>query len=197
VCGVAAKLDLDKGAELNTKVEHKMKRKAEMKVLKQEMKGRETILGQLDLNIRISEEGDVRTAPIKALQSGAKQHIIIVAGNKSYTRDALFGAKLVQREVFARGNTLIVPYTLDEEDRKGFGERAEEKQAYVAQPSGEGWEEFIEAEFTDAIKQGVENAKEQGVAIVCKNDGTIIRRGLGMVPWKVTVDELNGIEVEA
>ena len=38
--------------------------------------------------------------------------------------------------------------------------------------------------------------KEEGIVIVVRNDGEVIRRGVGIVPWKMTVNELNGVTDE-
>ena len=196
-CAVFFKLDFDKGSELQGKVEAKMKRKKEMKLISAAMKEREKDLKNLQVSIQVSNDGQKKEAPIGVLQSGANQHMVLVIGTQDYTRDSLFSAQLVKRDVFAKGNALIVPYTLGSDPTKpsgGFGERAEEKEAYVAAPVGEGWENYIQAEINDAVLQGGEDIKKDGIAIVLSNDGTVLRRGVGMIPWKMTVDELNGVD---
>jgi hypothetical protein len=74
------KIDSDKGAELSTQVQEKIDRKkANAKVVKA-MREREAKLKDLSLNIQVSVDGTTKEAKINALQEGAKQHMIIVAG---------------------------------------------------------------------------------------------------------------------
>jgi len=77
-------------------------------------------------------------------------------------------------------------------DGGGFGDSrpSYETQAYVAEPVGEGWEEFIQAEIDIAAEQAGDTVLEEGVALVIANDGKVLRRGVGKVPWRQMVDEL-------
>jgi len=200
-----AKWDFDQGDELNTKVEQKLQQKRENKVIRKAMKGREETLSKLMLDIRISEDGTKQTAAVEAVQTGGKQHVIVVVGPKKAIRDALLGANILKME-FSIRDVLIVPYEIggktkqqkDDEAKlkpvgSGFGTDSRptwETQPYVAQPVGEGWDEYIQAELDDAVQQNGEKVKEQGIAIVVANSGEIIRRGVGQVPWRNMVDEL-------
>ena len=75
--------------------------------------------------------------------------------------------------------------------QKGFGARPTwEAQPYIATPVGEAWDEYIQAELNDAVQQNGEKVKEDGIAIVVANTGEIIRRGVGQVPWRNMVNEL-------
>lgn len=93
--------------------------------------------------------------------------MIIVAGPKKACCDALVGANLNKMD-FAMNNVLVVPFEtdMDEKQRKpsgGFGEQATyEKQAYVARPTGDGWEEYVKSEMDDAVSQGGEKVREEG-----------------------------------
>ncbi|KAL7460728.1 hypothetical protein ACHAXS_001172 [Conticribra weissflogii] len=196
IFAVLAKIDLDKGAELNASVEEKVKRKKEMKKLTKAMREREKMFRELSLDVRVTEQGDTRTATVATMQSMAKQHVILVAGPGRAIRDALRGAQL-NKVNFAMTNILVVPYEtgLTEADRaskpSGFGDRPTyETQPYVAEPVGPGWEEFIEAEIQAAVKQAGEQVRDDGIALVVANDGKVLRRGVGRVPWKQMVDEL-------
>ena len=42
----------------------------------------------------------------------------------------------------------------------------------------------------DAVDQNGQQAKEEGIAIVVANTGTVIRRGVGKVPWRQMVEQL-------
>ena len=220
VFGLLSKWDFDQGDELNAKVEEKIAQKKENKVIRKAMKERELTLSQLELDIRISEDGSTQTAKVEAAQTGGKQHVIVVVGPRTAIRDALLGANILKME-FSIRDVLIVPYELTKEKSKkgpGGGQTKEddaklrpdgtgfgggprptwETEPYVAQPVGEGWDEYIQAELDDAIKQNGEDVKEQGIAIVVANSGEIIRRGVGKVPWRNMVDELeNSIKDDA
>uniref|UniRef100_A0A7R9WKJ5 Uncharacterized protein n=1 Tax=Pseudictyota dubia TaxID=2749911 RepID=A0A7R9WKJ5_9STRA len=197
--GIFFKLDLDKGAELNQDVEKKLERKKADKKIAKAMEARESSLSELTLKIRVSEDGkETKEAPVAAVQSGAKQHMIIVAGERKAIRDALLSANLMQMD-FALRDVIIIPYEIGAEVEKlsrpsgGFGERPTWESAnYVAECVGDGWKDYIGAEMADAVEQNGEQVKEEGIAIVVKNTGKVIRRGVGRVPWREMVDELEG-----
>lgn len=179
-------------------MEKKIERKKEQKKVSKAMREREENMRNLLLDVQVSMDGAKTSAPVKSLQKGAKQHMIIVAGPKKACRDALVGANLNKMD-FAMNNVLVVPFETDvdeaEKQRKpsgGFGEQATyEKQPYVARPAGDGWEEYIKAEMDDAVSQGGEKVKEEGIAIVVANNGKVIRRGVGKVPWRQMVQQLD------
>jgi hypothetical protein len=191
------KFDLDKQKDLNENVEKKIELKKQQKQLVKGMKEREKQLATLNVEIQVSATGDTKQASVRQLQAGARQHMIVVAGPKKATRDALIGANLLKMD-FAMSNVLVVPFETDvtEADRLsrpegGFGERPMyETQPYVAQAVGEGWQEYIKSEMSDAVKQNGEKVKEEGIAIVVASTGKIIRRGVGKVPWRQMVEQL-------
>lgn len=197
IMGVAAKFDLDRQSELQGKVDEKIQRKKEMKKVSKAMKGREAILQSLPLEISVGGDGNTRTAMVADLQKGAKQHMIIVAGPRKACRDALIGANLMKMD-FAMSNVLVVPYETDNGSTEqqsrpsgGFGDRPSyETRPYIARTSGEDWDEYIEQEIKDAVQQNGESVKTDGIAIVVAKDGSIIRRGVGTVPWRQMVEQL-------
>lgn len=194
-----AKWDLDKQQKLDENVQQKIAKKKEIKQQLKGLKERETQLGTLKLQIKVSGDGTTRDASVRELQAGARQHMIVVIGPKKACKDALIGANLLKMD-FAMSNVLVVPYqtdvdAIDAEVRPigtGFGDRPTyETQPYVAQPAGEGWDEWCTAEMNDAIAQNGENAKREGIAIVVANNGKVIRRGVGKVPWRQMVEQLD------
>lgn len=188
------KFDVDKGDELSDNVEAKLQKKAEGKKLAMAMEKRAKDLANLSLSIRVSADGETKKARVSVLQAGAKQHMIVVAGPKKAIRDALLGASLMKMSDFSMNNVLVVPCETGTEPKssRGFGEKPVwEEKSYVAEPVGEGWQEFIDAEVKDAVMQSGEMAKEEGIAIVVSNTGKVLRRGVGTVPWRKMVDELN------
>lgn len=192
-----AKFDFDKQAELAENVEKKIERKMEQKKVVKSMREREKKLGDLLLEIQVSSDGKTKQAPVSNIQSGAKQHMIIVAGPKKACKDALIGANLLKMD-FAMSNVLVVPYEMGVDRSEllsrpsgGFGDRpVYETQPYIARVVGDGWEEYIQQEVEDAVKQSGENVKEEGIAIVIANNGKVIRRGVGKVPWRQMVEQL-------
>merc|ERR1712176_569283 len=199
--GIFAKLDFDKGQELTEQLETKMERKKEQSQRTQNMRKREKeTLMKLSLNIQVSDDGKRMNSPIAAIQKGAKQHMIIVAGSRKATKDALLGANLLKLD-FSMSNILVVPYSLDDNEKdvrpdaeKGFGDRPVwETQPYVARPTGDGWEEYIKEELADAVQQSGSEVKEQGIVIVLGNNGKVIRRGVGTVPWRQIVEEVQNV----
>jgi hypothetical protein len=190
-----AKYDIDKQKELDERVEERVEKKKEQRKLAKGMKERELALQNLMLNVRVSAKGDTQQALVKELQAGAKQHMIIVVGPRKACRDALVGANLLKMD-FAMSNILVVPYDTgaDKQSRPegGFAQRPMyETQAYVAEPAGEGWEDYIQAEMDAAVEQNGEQARDEGIAIVVSSAGRIIRRGVGKVPWRQMVEQLD------
>ena len=210
--GLLAKFDIDRGAELDVAVEERVRRKGELKKLARAMRERESVLGRLSVSVRVSADGETRVAPVAVVQESAGQHLILVAGPGRAVRDALRGAQL-NKSNFAMTNVLVVPYETSGRTAGGgasagrgtgggsdgggggggFGADSRpsyETQAYVAEPVGDGWEEFVNAEIEAAVEQAGEGAREDGIALVVANDGRVLRRGVGKVPWRQMVDEL-------
>ena len=199
IFGVLAKIDLDKGAELSAAVEEKVERKKSLKKVAGAMREREQKLQELNVNVRVTEDGGTKMAPLGVMQEKAKQHVILVAGPGRAIRDALRGAQL-NKVNFAMTNILVVPYETgvdatekaSKPDGGGFGDArpSYETQPYVAEPVGDGWEEFISAEMDAAAEQAGDKVLDEGIALVIANDGKVLRRGVGKVPWRQMVDEL-------
>jgi len=197
IFGLLARWDLKEQSELQGKVDERIEKKKETKKVVKAMKERESILNALELKITIGED-QTRTAKVSDLQMGAKQHMIIVAGPRSACRDALIGANILKMD-FALSNVLVVPYDTETRNEpssteKGFGDRPSyEKQPYIATAYGEEWDEYISNEVNDAIQQNRDpgvSVEKDGIAIVVANNGEIIRRGVGTVPWRRMVEQL-------
>jgi hypothetical protein len=194
-----AKYDLGKSKELNERVEDRIEKKKEQKQVVKGMRERELQLGTLKLAIQTGPDGSTREVAVGEVQSGASQHMIVVAGPKKACKDALVGANLLKMDLdFAMKNVLVVPYEtgVDENELQsrpsgGFGDRPMyETQPYVARPAGQGWDAYIKAEMNDAVKQNGEKAKNEGIALVVCNTGKVIRRGVGKVPWRQMLEQL-------
>ena len=59
------------------------------------------------------------------------------------------------------------------------------------------WLDFLRTELAKAEKQGAKNALKEGVVLVLNRNGKVTRRGLGLPPWKVLVEELENAEKQA
>ena len=196
-----AKFDLDRQAELEEGLQVKIEKKKEQQSAVKNMREREKMLETLKLKIQVSSDGNTAEASVKELQSGAKQHMILVGGPKKACKDALIGANLLKMD-FAMSNVLVVPYETDvdiaEQQSKpsgtGFGDDSGrplyENQPYVARPIGDGWDDYMAAEINDAVAQNGETAKNEGIAIVIAKSGKVLRRGVGKVPWRQMMGEL-------
>jgi hypothetical protein len=200
-----AKFDLDKQKLLAERVDGRLERTKEQKQLVKGMRVREEQLGTLRLAIQTGSDGATREVAVREVQAGASQHMIVVAGPRKACKDALVGANLLKMDLdFAMKNVLVVPYEtgvteteLQSRPSGGFTDRPMyETQPYVAQPVGEGWDAYIQAEMSDAVKQNGEKAKKEGIAVVVLNTGKVIRRGVGTVPWRQMVEQL-GEEAKA
>ena len=103
---------------------------------------------------------------------------------------------------FAMTNILVVPYetgvdvvdrTTRPDGKGGFGADTRppyETQPYVAEPVGDGWEDLANAEMNTAVEQAGEGVRDEGIALVIANDGRVLRRVVGKVPWRQMVDKL-------
>jgi len=198
--GVLAKIDLDKGKELTVSVESNIEAKKKQKRVASAMREREAQFSNLNLNVNVSEDGETRAASVGTMQSKARQHVILVAGPGRAIRDALRGAQL-NKVNFAMTNILVVPFETDVDPAdqaskptgSGFGNNGRpsyETQPYVAQPVGEEWESFVDEEMEVAFEQAGDRVREEGIALVVANNGKVLRRGVGKVPWKQMVVEL-------
>ncbi|KAM3571834.1 hypothetical protein VYU27_006132 [Nannochloropsis oceanica] len=169
---------------------------------------RERALSALPLTFQVGVN-ETRTASVKELREKGGQHLIVLAAPKAALADALFGAR-VGKTLFAKNNVMIAPFEVEGEgtgsaggEVKGFGagggkamgmkEALLDAEAYVAKPAEMAtWNAYIEEEFSDAFKQGNEDARKRGIGIVMRKDGSIIRRGLGQPEWREVVAELTG-----
>ncbi|KAL3811724.1 hypothetical protein ACHAXA_009498 [Cyclostephanos tholiformis] len=91
---------------------------------------------------------------------------------------------------FAMTNILVVPYEtgVDVVDRMtrpdgkgGFG--ADTRPSYETQP-------YVAEPMNAAVEQAGEGVRDEGIALVVANDGRVLRRGVGKVPWRQMADEL-------
>lgn len=75
---------------------------------------------------------------------------------------------------------------------KGFGGKPPYlEQAFVAEPEDvEQWKYLMDEEVAFAERQGVKNARKQGVCLVVNRSGQILRRGLGRPKWELIVGDL-------
>jgi hypothetical protein len=53
------------------------------------------------------------------------------------------------------------------------------------------WVDYVRQEISQAEQQGNKQASKDGIIIAVKKSGKVIRRGVGLPPWKQIVDELD------
>jgi len=130
------------------------------------------------------------------VQSNMKQNIVVLAGSKTFIRDALLTAGLC-KQIFPPNNVLIVPVKTDAlPEGNGFKvvdgptNTNTNTRPYVATPLGEGWSTLIDNELEDAKSQGNgARAKLEGIVLVVSSQGKIVRRGLGLPEWRELVEK--------
>lgn len=203
VFALLAKFDVDKQRQLDDNVQTKIAKTKQRKLAQKDLVERERQLGRLELEIQVgmADGQQTRTAPVRELQSAARQHLIVVIGPRKACRDALVGANLLKMD-FAMSNVLVVPYETDA-DPSADGTRptgtgfasdslpAYETQPYVTRPVGEGWDDWCKAEMAEAVAQNGPQTATEGIAIVVENTGKVMRRGIGKVPWRQMVEQLD------
>jgi hypothetical protein len=125
--------------------------KAEMKktnsLSDEEKSLREQKLAKLPVEIQFSlkDENATRVVSFKDLQEKGNQNVVVMAGSRSFVRDAIMSAKLEGNDFFSTENVIIIPVVLDEEQLesssgKGFGDKESVMTApYIAKPAQVGY----------------------------------------------------------
>eukprot|EP01041_Mallomonas_annulata_P001941 gene1941-3765_t len=163
---------------------------------------RETEIGLLPIEIQVSEsnENTTRIVAFKDLQSKGKQNIIVFAATYDTVKDAVISAKIEGVSLFNMQETFIVPVVLGDElqnqledgSSKGFATKEGLMSApYIGKPTQLNvWQAYLKKEVDLAITQGSKDIKEKGLVLVVNRSGKIIRRGVGIPPWKTVVEEV-------
>ena len=165
---------------------------------------REEELARMPVQVQISEQDEnvTRIVPLGNLQAKGKQHVVIVAGSRPFVRDAVISAKIEGVELFNTKETFVIPVVLDdvvqlEEGRdavaKGFGAPKETLMSapYIGKPTQINvWQAYLKKEIDLAVKQGEADIVNKGLVLAVKRNGKVVRRGVGIPPWKELVDEM-------
>jgi len=105
---------------------------------------REEKLSRLPIEIQTSltNETETRIVSFKDLQERGNQNVVVLAGVKSFIKDALISARLEGPELFSKENIVIVPVVmsgeqLEEASSKGFASSKEGLMTapYIAKPA--------------------------------------------------------------
>jgi len=168
----------------------------------------EKALTSMKLNVLAGEDEEGvplrRPAPIGILQTQAQQDLVIfVTVEEKILTDVLLSMRIENKE-FSERNVLVVPAFIDyglttllelsPQIRKSklMGQRSVASPAAASAEDAAVWGEFLAAEFKEADAQGLgDKAREQGLALVVRNTGEIVRRGLGRPNWKVVFSDLD------
>jgi hypothetical protein len=105
---------------------------------------REKRISLLPVEIQISESNEniTRIVSVGDLQAKGRQHVVIVAGKKSFVKDSIISARIEGPELFTKFETVVIPVVTNDEqfeqgEKKGFGESREEMLSapYFGKPS--------------------------------------------------------------
>ena len=109
---------------------------------------REDKLSKLPIEIQTSltNETETRIVSFKDLQERGGQNIVVLAGRKSFIKDALISARLEGPDLFSKDNIIIAPVVmggeqqLEEGNGKGFAAASSSKEGlmtapYIAKPA--------------------------------------------------------------
>jgi len=178
-----------------------MKEKGTFQMSKDQMKDREKEFSLLPVEIIFSEENEniTRIVSLADLQGNGKQNVICIGGSQSYIKDCLISARIEGPDLFSSKNTYIIPVVIGDEQLQskttGFGTKEEFMTApYIGKPTQINvWQNYLLKEVQLAEMQGSNNVLKQGIVLAVKQNGIIIRRGLGLPPFKTLVEEMTSI----
>ena len=205
---IAAYFDVKKGNELVDQVDEKIERKKNAK--KQMAASNERWTKEfraLEVQLKLGQEGGERNVFVKDLLDSAKQNLVVIAGKKTFIKEALLSARLARGSpaCFQEKNVLILPVTLDSSmppsssssTASGFSAAptipaTNTSPLYVAEPLGDEWKSLIESETKDAETQGGQGSliRESGMVIVVGSDGKVKRRGVGDPKWNIVFEDI-------
>lgn len=170
------------------------------KLSSEEISEREAFLGKLPVEILFSnsDENVTRIVSLNDLQAKGKQHAIIVTGSAAFVKDALISARIEGTNLFTAKETCVIPVVYQEEQletegSKGFGAKDSLMNApYIGRPTQiPVWLRYLQQEVELAERQGSKGVVDQGLVLAVAQNGKVIRRGLGLPPWKEVCDQLN------
>jgi len=153
----------------------------------------------------IDEEGAPlrRAAPIAVLQSQAKQSLAIFAATEEQAlTDILLSLRISARE-FAERNLLVVPVLVSLETKtlmelspkirasKLLNQGPVALPVAASEEDSSEWGTMFAREFFEAEDQGMgEQAEAQGLALLVRSSGEIVRRGVGRPDWQAVFSDL-------
>mmetsp|Transcript_1814 Transcript_1814/g.2902 ORF Transcript_1814/g.2902 Transcript_1814/m.2902 type:complete len:339 (+) Transcript_1814:33-1049(+) len=164
------------------------------------MAEREKLLSMLPIEIQISEQDEnvTRIVSLQDLQQRGNQHVVLVAGENGFVRDAVIAARLEGSDLFNAKETTVVPFIyndrqLEEGKEKGFGSKEGLMTSpYIAKPKQmDVWQRILQGEVDLAEQQGTSDVWGQGLVIAITREGKVLRRGLGAPPWQEVVEQLD------
>ena len=174
-----------------------IKEKEQYQMSKEQIKEREKEISLLPVEIIFSEQNEniTRIVSLADLQVNGKQNVICIGGSQSYIKDCMISARIEGSDLFSQQNTYIIPVVLGDDQiqaKTGFGSKDEFMTApYIGKPTQLNvWQNYLLKEVKLAEMQGAANVLKQGIVLAIKQNGVIIRRGLGLPPWKSLVEEM-------
>ena len=165
-----------------------------------EVSEREEFLSRLPVEIIFSESNEnvTRVVPLGDLQAKGQQNAIIVAGSQAFVKDAVLSARVEGSNLFTAKETYVIPVVYGEEQfeaeqGKGFGAKDSLTNVpYFGKPTQLNvWQAYLKQEIELAEKQGSKDVVKQGIVIAVNQKGRVIRRGIGLPPWKEICEEFS------
>eukprot|EP01038_Epipyxis_sp_PR26KG_P005048 gene5048-7045_t len=163
----------------------------------------QSFLSKLPIEIVFSEtnENVTKIVSVGELQNKAKQNLVIVAGESDFVNECIVSARLEGYDFFNSRNTLVVPFIynedeeipeeLDQKKSKGFGAKEPMSFTFIGKPKQPNvWYEYLRSEVSTAKEQGNKDIVKKGFVLLVNSKGKIIKRGLGLPPWKEILKDL-------
>lgn len=169
-------------------------------------KNHEKMLRGMKLSVVVGDDGGElirRTAPIAVLQTQARQNLVLFGASRPQVLTDLFLSMRLSLQQFSQKNVLVVPILLDTEKRTMAALPDSLKsskmllQGCVALPAmgssedGDEWGTLMSNEWEQVVEQKLaDQAVAQGLAILVKRNGEIVKRGVGRPDWDIVFREL-------
>lgn len=201
VLGAVFLWDKDASAE-RAKIERfsLKERRMNSKLSESEVAEREAFLSKLPVEIifSMSNENVTRVVSLGDLQAKGQQNAIIVAGTQTFVKDAVLSARVEGSNLFTAKETVVIPVVYGEdqaesEPSRGFGAKDSLANVpYFGKPTQLNvWQAYLRQEIDLAEKQGAKDVAAQGIVLAVSRGGKVVRRGLGMPPWKDICEEFS------
>lgn len=171
------------------------------KLSEEDVRKKEEFLAKLPVEIQVNERNETMTriVSLQDLMGKGKQNIVVVTGSSDFVKEAVISARIEGSDLFTSRETYVIPViyqppqqrqrpddSLEASATKGFGSKENIMNApYIGKPTQVTvWWTYLQEEFDLAESQGAKDVLNEGLVLAVKNNGRVVRRGLGRPPWK-------------